>query len=128
LIQGHVLVVDDERCIVDVIADVFESEGFSVDRAQNGLEAMKAISRRRPDLVIADVLMPAMDGVSLARKIQERKSPIPVVLMSASEREAIRFDGPFIAKPFDIDAMLALAIEQIDDAKTENTTGIAAAD
>src|SRR4051812_29751821 len=79
LIQGHILVVDDECSIVDVIAEVFESEGLSVDRARNGIEAMKAISRRRPDLVVADVLMPFMDGMSLARKIQKRKLPIPVV-------------------------------------------------
>jgi DNA-binding response OmpR family regulator len=114
LVQRTVLVVDDERYLRELIADVLEAEGYAVMRAGDGLEATKAIARQRPDLVIADILMPTLDGISLARKIRERKRPIPIILMSATRRERIGLDIPFIAKPFDIDTLIALAREQID--------------
>jgi DNA-binding response OmpR family regulator len=104
-----VLVVDDERFIVDLIADVLEDEGFSVIRAFDGVQATKAIRRRLPDLVIADIMMPYLDGVTLAQSLQKRDPPIPVILMSAGRREMPAFDGTFLPKPFDLDELVALA-------------------
>ncbi len=113
--QRIVLVVDDERCMVDLIADVLESEGFVVKRARDGLQALKVINQSRPDLVITDVLMPGLDGISLARKIREQNQSIPIILMSASRRQLPELDVPFIAKPFDIDDLVALAHKQVKD-------------
>ncbi|MGH2534761.1 MAG: response regulator transcription factor [Thermomicrobiales bacterium] len=96
-----VLVVDDERFIVELIADILQDEGFDVDRAYDGLQAELAIERSPPDLVIADVMMPKMDGLSLARRLGKRSDRIPILLMSAVRRP-IDPDIPFLAKPFDV--------------------------
>jgi CheY-like chemotaxis protein len=117
LTQHVILVVDDERCMVDLIADVLESEGFAVKRARDGFEALKKIDQKRPDLVITDILMPGLDGISLARKILDRKQPIPMILMSASRRQLTEFDVPFLAKPFNIDDLVALARKQVEDSQ-----------
>jgi CheY-like chemotaxis protein len=110
-----VLVVDDERFIVDLIADVLEDEGFVVTRAYDGLQATRAINRHLPNLVIADIMMPKMDGITLAHSLRNREEPIPVILMSASRRETPEVDAPFLAKPFDIDDVVALAHKMTDD-------------
>jgi CheY-like chemotaxis protein len=115
LTQRVVLVVDDERCMVDLIADVLESEGFAVKRAGDGVQALKLIDQNRPDLVITDILMPGLDGISLARKIRGKKQPIPIILMSASRRQLTEFDVPFIAKPFNIEDLVELAHKQVED-------------
>jgi DNA-binding response OmpR family regulator len=117
LIQRVVLVVDDERRMVDLIADVLESEGFAVKCACDGLEALHEIKQKRPDLVITDILMPGLDGISLARKILGEKHPIPIILMSASRRQLTEFNAPFIAKPFEIDDLVALARKHVEDSQ-----------
>jgi DNA-binding response OmpR family regulator len=111
LMRSTILVVDDERFIVDLIADVLEDEGFAVIRAYDGLQATRAIHRRLPNLVIADIMMPRLDGLTLARTLRDRKDPVPVILMSAARRELVDFDVPFLPKPFDIDEIVALSHE-----------------
>jgi DNA-binding response OmpR family regulator len=111
LIRSTVLVVDDERFLVDLIADVLEDEGFAVIRAYDGLQATRAIRRRLPNLVITDIMMPRMDGLSLAHGLRNRKDPIPVILMSAARRELSDLDVPFLPKPFDIEEIVALTQE-----------------
>lgn len=102
-----VLVVDDEHYIVDLLADLLEEEGYRVDRAYDGVDALEAIARSAPDVVVADVMMPRLDGLSFVGRLRERGDPIPVVLMSA----AVTPRNPgvtFVAKPFDIDHMLSV--------------------
>ena len=106
-----ILVVDDERYIVDLLADLLEEEGYTVRRAYDGLAALADIEKAKPDLVVADVMMPRLDGLSLASTLQERGTSIPIILMSAAvtPRNAGMM---FIAKPFDIEVMLD-SIKQI---------------
>lgn len=99
-----VLVVDDERFIVELLAEVLTEEGFEVRRAYDGKAAWEEVSVTPPDLVLTDVFMPRLNGLELARMVQE--IGIPVVLMSAVASGA---GGPgigFIAKPFDLDEIL----------------------
>ncbi len=102
-----VLIVDDEHYIVDLLAELLEEEGYGVARAYDGLAALEEVGRTRPDLVLADVMMPRMDGLSLAARLLEQEPRLPIVLMSAAVTP--RTDHvAFIPKPFDIDAMLHL--------------------
>ncbi len=108
-----VLVVDDERYIVDLLTDLLEDEGYRVLRAYDGLAALDQISLQAPDLVVADVMMPRLDGLSLAGEISARGLDIPIILMSAAVTP--RTGGiAFIPKPFDIDAMLVLVERLLD--------------
>lgn len=104
---GVVLVVDDERYIVDLLTDVLEDEGYEVLRAGDGQAALDMLERHLPDLVVADVMMPRIDGMRLLSMIREHHKDLPVILMSAAVTPRIA-DVPFLPKPFDIDDLMAL--------------------
>ncbi|MHB8670055.1 MAG: response regulator transcription factor [Acidimicrobiales bacterium] len=103
-----VLVVDDDRVVREVVRVVLEADDFDVVEAANGVEAMAAIERERPALVVLDVMMPGMDGIEfLLRRGGERREGEPRVLMltardDADTEEASQRAGAddFLAKPF----------------------------
>jgi CheY-like chemotaxis protein len=101
-----VLVVDDEPAIRDIVATLLEDEGYVVRRANDGMEALAAVDDTRIDLVLSDVIMPGLDGASLARKLRRRGDGIPVVLMSAVYAEVDLPGVRFVPKPFEIDRLL----------------------
>lgn len=103
--QQTILVVDDEQFIVSLLTEILEEEGFRVRNAGDGEAALQEIERLRPDLVVADIMMPRLNGLSLAANLRAREDPIPVVLMSAAVTP--RHQGiTFLPKPFDIDDLL----------------------
>lgn len=108
-----VLVVDDERYIVDLLTDLFQDEGYEVHRAYDGVAALEQIECREPDLVVADVMMPRLDGLSLFNEIRQRNVHMPVILMSAAVTPR-SVGALFIPKPFDIDALLDLVGESLN--------------
>lgn len=108
-----VLIVDDERHIVDLLEDLFVDEGYRVRRAYDGMAALAVIDHEMPDLVVADVMMPRLDGLSLYQRIRERDADLPVILMSAAVTPR-SVDAMFIPKPFDIDTLLDAVEEMLD--------------
>ncbi len=116
----RVLVVDDEPYIVDLLDELLDDEGYHVQRANDGIAALEEIERHPPDLILADVMMPRLDGLKLASRLRDRGDRTPIILMSAAvtPRDA---SYAFIAKPFDIDEMLGLVADMLDDrASTES--------
>ena len=109
-----VLVVDDERNIVDFLTDLLQDEGYQVVQAFDGVMALEQINRSRPDLVIADVMMPRLDGLALLRLVEERGESIPFILMSAAVTPRLS-TATFVPKPFDIDKMLQVVHGTIGD-------------
>jgi DNA-binding NtrC family response regulator len=109
---GTVLVVDDERHIVNLLRDLLEDEGYTVLSASDGEKALQVMDRQMPDLVVADVMMPRMDGPNLVHAIHAQYKNLPVILMSAA-RDPKLPDATFLAKPFDINDMLDLIESQI---------------
>ncbi len=103
--SGVVLVVDDERYIVDLLTDLLQDEGYQVLRASDGQAALEILSQQLPDLVVADVMMPRIDGMRLLAIIRERNRNLPVILMSAAVTPQSD-DVTFLRKPFDIDVLL----------------------
>ena len=102
-----ILIVDDEPAIVDLLSQFLEDEGYRVVSAGDGLAAWETARKLQPDLVIADVMMPRMDGFTLVDRLNDGKNPVPVILMSAAV-ESRRQGVPFIAKPFDLGELLDL--------------------
>lgn len=105
-----VLVVDDDPDILDAICDILEGEGYRVARARHGLEALEQVEQETPAIILLDLMMPVMDGLSFAQTLQRRSAPrIPIVVISADgnpqKAAAVGAQG-FLAKPFDIDALL----------------------
>jgi len=105
-----VLVVDDERYIVDLLTDLLEDEGYRVISASDGLRALEIMREQHPDLLLADIMMPRLDGLALLNRVREQQREIPVVLMSAAVTP-LTHEVPYISKPFDLDELLEV-IEQ----------------
>ncbi|WP_307402981.1 response regulator transcription factor [Desulfofundulus luciae] len=81
-ILARILLVDDEISIKRVVEQTLEREGFTVDYAADGLAARELFARRRPDLVILDVMLPEIDGFELCRRWRE-VSDVPILILSA---------------------------------------------
>jgi DNA-binding NtrC family response regulator len=114
----HILVVDDEPDIRTLVRDILEDEGYSVTTAENGDAARKARRARRPDLVLLDIWMEDVDGITLLREWSESGDlPCPVVMMSGhgtveTAVEATRLGAyDFIEKPISL-AKLLLTVER----------------
>src|SRR6476469_5911123 len=111
---AHVLVVDDEAMIREVCADVLSSEGYSVVTASNGREAVNELIAHPTNLVLMDIMMPVLDGLTACKELKEdaRTSAIPVVLMSAASNLQARaaevhcLADAIVSKPFDLDQLL----------------------
>jgi two-component system OmpR family response regulator len=103
-----ILVVDDERPICDLLADLLDEEGYAVRRAYDGLTALEFADRYRPDLVLTDVMMPGLDGVGLIHRLRERGVRSPVLLMSAVYADVDLPHVRFVPKPFDVDDILTV--------------------
>jgi len=112
-----ILVVDDEVCVLDVLRDILESEGYEVTVAKSGDEALKAFETKSFKAVFTDVGMPGMSGWELARAIRERDEEIPLAVItgwgeavSSKEQETAKVDW-VVTKPFSIDRISEIARE-----------------
>ncbi|MBA2596571.1 MAG: response regulator [Chloroflexota bacterium] len=103
----QIVVVDDEPVIRDVLTALFESEGYAVRTAADGLAALEVVAEQPPDLVIADIIMPRLDGWGLLASLREQYPEIPIILLSATFRGQPPNGAILVAKPFDVDHLLA---------------------
>ena len=108
-----VLIADDEEFIVDLLATLLEDEGYRVLRAYDGEQALVAVQRDRPQLIITDIMMPRMSGTELAAQLraEENETPdgsTPIILMSAVSNPVSIPNTIYLPKPFDIDHVLEL--------------------
>jgi signal transduction histidine kinase len=107
--EAYVLVVEDHRPLLMAVRDILESEGYSVLTAMDGVEALELMEENRPDLIIADIMMPRMDGYALYKSVRARPEwlAIPFIFLTArAEREDILKGKDlgaedYITKPFD---------------------------
>lgn len=111
-----VLIVDDDRTLRDMLRDLLEDAGYRTATASDGADGLDALCRAAPDLVLLDVAMPVMDGLTFLRRRRDEKCrpTVPVVVMSAQQRELeARTLGAqqFISKPFDLDDLLCVIDE-----------------
>ena len=114
----RVLIVDDNPTNLKLASDVLASEGFAVDSARDAEEARRLLAQRLPDMILMDIALPGMDGLTLTRllKAESRYARIPIVALTADVVETGRqacqdvgMDG-FLTKPIDtaeLDAMFA---------------------
>ena len=110
--KASVLVVDDEADIRESLRMILEFEGYRVEEARNGLEALQKVRERPPDALLLDIRMPEMDGLETLRALRERGYDMPVLVLSghadvATAVEATRrgaFD--FFEKPLQRDRVL----------------------
>ena len=101
----HVLIVDDEKRIREVVEYALQKDGYRVSSAADGLSALAAVAQDPPDLVVLDVMLPGLDGLSVCRKIRSQRAT-PILFLSARADEVDRIVGlelggdDYLVKPF----------------------------
>ncbi|QQY79740.1 two-component system response regulator VicR [Keratinibaculum paraultunense] len=107
-----ILVVDDEKSIADIIKFNLEKEGYEVDLAYDGEEALKKVYEVLPDLVLLDIMLPKKDGFQVLKEIR-KEFKIPVLMLTAKEEEVDKVLGlelgadDYITKPFSMRELIA---------------------
>jgi DNA-binding response OmpR family regulator len=108
--RPRILIVDDEPGIRDFLRMVFETEGYRVQVAVDGEQALNEARDNPPDIMLTDLMMPRVDGWSLIERVRAERLPVHVIIaMSAAANAGIRAPDAdlFLTKPFDIDDVLA---------------------
>lgn len=103
--ESRILVVEDEPSIAEIVQLYLRRAGYQVALAQDGEAALAALSRQLPDLVVLDLMLPRLDGLSVTRWLRDR-SDIPIIMLTARREEADRIAGleigadDYVVKPF----------------------------
>ena len=111
-LKKHILIIDDDQEIIELLKDFFEGNGFSVGTASNGLDGLEYFKRQIPDLIISDLLLPGEHGLNMIRTIKE-KYFVPVIMISSiykeNQLESVMeeyFVEAFFSKPLKLDVLL----------------------
>jgi DNA-binding response OmpR family regulator len=108
----HILVVDDEAIIRDTLGELLEIDGYVVETAHDGLDALQHVRKRRPDVLVLDLMLPVLDGWDVLRscRADPMLSDLPVIVMSARPDVSQSVAGlgvrACLTKPFDFDELL----------------------
>jgi two-component system OmpR family response regulator len=111
--QVRVLVVDDEPSIVDVISMALRHNGFGVEAAATGREALDQVRRWRPHVMVLDVMLPDMEGFEVARRLSAEHAGVPILFLSARDSTADKVRGlttggdDYVTKPFSLEELIA---------------------
>lgn len=129
----RILVVDDEKNILDILAFNLKNNGYEVITAENGEEALEKVFIEKPDLLLLDIMMPKLDGFEVCKRVR-MKMNIPILMLTARAEEVDKVLGlelgadDYITKPFSIRELLARVkanlrrMEGEEEEKTENTS------
>ncbi|HVO92652.1 MAG TPA: response regulator [Terriglobales bacterium] len=135
-----ILIVDDNRDFVEFVNFLLSHHGFAVCCAFNGPDALETVREQAVDLVILDVMMPKMDGLTVCRELKQLRPALPVILVTAKDDLATRAAAmalgvsEFLAKPLNIDDFLVRVRTQLratqweknlDDILATKTPGLA---
>ena len=109
----RILVVDDERAVRESLRRAFALEGYDVDLAADGEEALESVRHAEPDALILDVLMPGLDGLQVSRRLRRAGSKVPILMLTARDAVENRVEGldagadDYVTKPFALEELLA---------------------
>lgn len=116
-----ILLIEDEPRILAFLRRGLEAQGYSVDWATDGAEGLRRARERRYDLVVLDLLLPQLDGLSILRELCSRKPDLPVLILSARSDLQTKLRGfelgarDYVAKPFSLDELIARIRVQLRD-------------
>ena len=111
--NAHILVVDDDREIRDLLARFLTRHGLRVTTARDGVEMLRLLDEKRIDLVVLDLMLPGEDGLSLTRRLRASRAALPIVMLTAMGEDTDRIVGlemgadDYVPKPFNPRELLA---------------------
>jgi DNA-binding NtrC family response regulator len=121
-----ILIVDDDETIRSVLLSLFREEGYRVQTAENGRQALEVLDRVDCAVLLTDLKMPIMDGLELARVLRDQEIEIPLVVMTAvggiSPRALEMGAAAYIEKPFDFDSLLETVGEVVQEARESHSS------
>lgn len=127
--QPHVLVVDDEPNIRDLVQAALRFHGFTVSTARTGNEGLSLARSKQPDLIVLDVLLPDIHGFDVCRKLRDSGSNVPVIYLTARDTPSDTVTGlslggdDYVTKPFSVEALIARIRALLRRATRESGTG-----
>jgi two-component system response regulator MprA len=110
---AKVLVVEDDRGVRDSLSRALRFEGYEVGTASDGAQALDAVEAELPDVIVLDVMMPHVDGLTVCRRVRDRTRALPILFLTARHEVADRVAGldagadDYLVKPFALDELLA---------------------
>ncbi len=110
---ARVLVVDDDRAIRESLVRALSLEGYQVEAVADGASALATVPDRAPDVIVLDVMMPGVDGLTVCRVLRAQKDRTPILMLTARTETSERVAGldagadDYLAKPFELDELLA---------------------
>ncbi|WP_431950841.1 response regulator transcription factor [Actinacidiphila sp. bgisy167] len=110
---ARVLIVDDEPAVREALRRSLAFEGYQTELAEDGLAALDQVASYRPDVIVLDVLMPRMDGLTTARRLRSGGTTTPILMLTARDTVGDRVTGldagadDYLVKPFELDELLA---------------------
>ena len=116
--QIRILVADDDKEIASAIGKLLSIEGYEIIEAYNGLEALDALVSNNVQLILLDIMMPKLDGLSTMLKIREKKN-IPIIILSAKSEDSDKILGlsmgadDYVTKPFNSQELVARVKSQL---------------
>ncbi len=111
--SARVLVVDDDRAVRESLVRALELEGYTVQAAADGAKALDAMATYRPDVLVLDVMMPSVDGLTVCRVLRSEKNRVPILMLTARTETSDRVQGldagadDYLPKPFALEELLA---------------------
>jgi len=111
--KAHILVVDDDPRITDLLRRVLAYEGYSVVSAASGKEALNRTLERPPDLIVLDIMIPGLDGLEVARRLRAAGDNVPILMLTARDAVSDRVKGletgadDYLVKPFAPEELVA---------------------
>lgn len=109
----RILVVDDDRAVRESLRRSLAFNGYTVDLAEDGVEALEAITNERPDALVLDVMMPRLDGLEVCRQLRSSGDDLPILVLTARDTVSERVSGldagadDYLPKPFALEELLA---------------------
>lgn len=130
-----ILIVDDEKPIVDILVYNLEKEGYNTLEANDGLTAVEIATTKKPDLILLDIMLPKMDGLTVCKKVRSSLN-VPILMLTAKDEEIDKILGlelgadDYITKPFSVRELMARIkanlrkseVKGIDNIVNEDTT------
>jgi len=119
--KKHILIIDDEPKILNILQDILEHEGYRVSTAKSGEQGLKTIETTQIDLILLDLVMPGMDGMEVLKRIAKRDQLLPVLIISAHGNIPIAIEAvqqgaiDFIEKPIEMKNLLKRVENNLDE-------------
>ena len=124
-----ILIVDDEKPIVDILVYNLEKEGYNTLEANDGITAVDIALEKKPDLILLDIMLPKMDGLTVCKKIRTSLN-VPILMLTAKDEEIDKILGlelgadDYITKPFSVRELMARIKANLRKSEIKENTNV----